>query len=525
MSINLDRIATVDIDIINPVIEDMSFNKLLIVGPGPKNFDVTPTAGVLEYGSIVEMEEQGWITTGEDADPLGAAARVAFSQNPIPTKVYLAPTQPTGEAKRFAAVKAAVEEAIAETVGQATPSGCKVSYDSDKRVLTVHIAGASASGIKGTGAGLLCQKLLDGGYAIYIGSTRILSIDSVRTCTECQKVLDMSEGNPAVQFKVRVGKVIDGASTWVDFGVLARYPDNSNQEGPYEEYKGTLPSPVEKYEPAVDAVARALDNEDWYAVCPAGVPDDEYEAIAELIETQEKIFVYTELKYFQNGEVPTVSPTYMRTAGVVALEYADQDPAQVPAVNQYANVGFTAAWFNFQPGSETAAFKQPRGGLVSGKFSKDQMDHMERDNLNYLLSIRNRVVSMNGKMIGDEWCDMIRFRDYLKSYMQNEIVKVFLANPKIPYTDAGITLIHNAMEASLKHGQAVGGICYDEYDMDGNTIPGYVTKVPTAASISAVQRRSRKLTGCTFSARPTGAIHFAEITGSITYEISYSEGV
>ena len=126
---------------------------------------------------------------------------------------------------------------------------------------------------------------------------------------------------------------------------------------------------------------------------------------------------------------------------------------------------------------------------------------------------------MNGKVVGDEWADIIRFRDWQKNDMQVRVVNLFIVNPKIPYTDSGIGLVQNQMLASLKAGQDRGGIAEDEFDEDGNTIPGYQTSVPLAATISASDKASRRLTGCKFKARLAGAIHFAELTGSLTYEL------
>ena len=97
-------------------------------------------------------------------------------------------------------------------------------------------------------------------------------------------------------------------------------------------------------------------------------------------------------------------------------------------------------------------------------------------------------------------------------------MNLLIINPKIPYTDGGIGLVENQMLASLKDGQKYGGIAPTEYDADGNTIPGYATSVPLAADLTGEQKASRTLTGCRFSARLAGAVHLAEIEGSLTYE-------
>lgn len=74
------------------------------------------------------------------------------------------------------------------------------------------------------------------------------------------------------------------------------------------------------------------------------------------------------------------------------------------------------------------------------------------------------------------------------------------------------------MKASLDRGQRVGGIAEDEYDEEENLIPGYTTTVPRSASLTASEKASRKLTGCSFMARLAGAIHQVAVTGTLTYE-------
>ena len=80
MSKNYDMIATVDIDIQSPIVDDTSFDNLLIMGPAPKGENSAPDVGV--YASLTEVEDAGFVSTGDNADPVGVPARVAFSQSP-----------------------------------------------------------------------------------------------------------------------------------------------------------------------------------------------------------------------------------------------------------------------------------------------------------------------------------------------------------------------------------------------------------------------------------------------------------
>ena len=73
------------------------------------------------------------------------------------------------------------------------------------------------------------------------------------------------------------------------------------------------------------------------------------------------------------------------------------------------------------------------------------------------------------------------------------------------------------MEETLKKGQDIGGIAPTEYDADGNSIPGFTVKVPKAFDLTEAERKSRKLTGCKYTARLAGAIHLVEIEGFLTF--------
>jgi hypothetical protein len=128
-----------------------------------------------------------------------------------------------------------------------------------------------------------------------------------------------------------------------------------------------------------------------------------------------------------------------------------------------------------------------------------------------------RNVTQLGQTCAGEWIDVIRFRDWLKNDMQLRVFNLLVLNPKIPYTNAGISLVQNQMLASLKQGQANGGIAEDEFDEDGNVIVGYTVTVPNAANISDTDKASRILSGCKFTARLAGAIHVANIQGSLVY--------
>lgn len=375
---NYDLIATVDIDIVSPIVDDTSFDNMLIVGPAPSVAPETAPPDFGAYRSLDEVLDTGWSL--EAHDPIAEAAQVAFSQTPRPTVLYIAPIKDT------------------DTVQQ-------------------------------------------------------------------------GEGQDAVM----------------------------------------VVSPLK-------AIERAIDSVKWYVLCTAGVDSTWYEEIAEFIEAYDKMFVYTETEYFRNNKTASTGAVYNRTVGVFGLETGTQAVADMPRANKYMNVAFTADWLNYQPGSETTAFKQLTA-VYPSELTSTQLANLAEDGLCYFITVGNRNITMSGKTRSGEWADVIRFRDWLKNDMQIRVVNLFIMNAKIPYTDEGIALIHNAMIASLKRGQVMGGIARDEFDEYGIRIPGFATSVPLASSLTASEKASRILRGCKFRARLAGAIHFAEIKGSLTYEL------
>lgn len=108
---NLDRIVNITIELQTVVSSGASFDNILIVGPAPKTplEEVTiPDVGV--YTSLSAVNEMGWVSEGDSADPVGIAARIAFSQSVKPQKIYIA-VQKTTEGSTLEAPTATLSRA------------------------------------------------------------------------------------------------------------------------------------------------------------------------------------------------------------------------------------------------------------------------------------------------------------------------------------------------------------------------------------------------------------------------------
>lgn len=257
-------------------------------------------------------------------------------------------------------------------------------------------------------------------------------------------------------------------------------------------------SSMERY---AETVKRVIAMPGWYGLALVEAEDSDYDEVAMLIESTSKIFAFST----NSKEIPLKRNDYLRTFGVYS-EFEDE----------YIHIALMAKCFSFSPGSEAWAYKTLTG-ITPSELTNRETTKFNDENMNYYVACANRNISMNGKMIGGEWIDVIRFMDWLNNQMQIEIFELFVKNPKIPYLDSGIALIENIMRKVLQEGQEVGGIAETEYDENDNPVYGYTVTVPKAASLSSAQRKKRKLPGCNFTARLAGAILVAELRGNLVF--------
>ena len=265
----------------------------------------------------------------------------------------------------------------------------------------------------------------------------------------------------------------------------------------------------EEGNPILDTLAAALEVDGWYGLYACGVNEEDYKTIADWAETNSKLFAYT-VDCAINGGIHNPVPSMYSYAFGMATKCLDKNEN-----NKHLGLAILAKALTLQAGSETWAYKT-LSGVINDSFTAAEITKLKELNLNYYVSVAGKAVTLEGKTTSGEWIDVIRFRDWLLNDMQTRIFNLFIKNPKVPYTNAGITLIQNQMIASLKEGQSVGGIAQTEYDEEGNEIPGFTTTVPNSSGVSDANKASRTLSGCSFTARLANAIHIVEISGTLT---------
>lgn len=123
------------------------------------------------------------------------------------------------------------------------------------------------------------------------------------------------------------------------------------------------------------------------------------------------------------------------------------------------------------------------------------------------------IVTTEGKTASGEYIDVIDSRDWIIENITYNSQSALNKNAKIPYTNAGITLLESITLSVLKEGFDMGMIAPLEED---ETTGDYSTDFAPASEISPESKASRHYDGGHFSFVLAGAIHTAEISGTIT---------
>ena len=115
-----------------------------------------------------------------------------------------------------------------------------------------------------------------------------------------------------------------------------------------------------------------------------------------------------------------------------------------------------------------------------------------------VLSAGDAVVS-EGKSAGGSYVDDVDGNDYIKQQLEYKIQKVFNNNLKVPYTNAGISMLESAAISVMADAQNKG------------IVESYTVNFAKREDISDSDRASRKYVGGKIEYSMQGAIHEAEI--------------
>ncbi len=273
-----------------------------------------------------------------------------------------------------------------------------------------------------------------------------------------------------------------------------------------------------------------VDN-DWYALAWEGralggesIDSGTYSTVGvwDLANTIESL---SPVKIYFAGSSASVSITNTYTPGTTPASTSDV-LAFLAENNYFRSIGW---WHQFADTTfnelEYAGYNLPfdAGSVVWGNntislaASKNASGNSLTSTESLRLSTRNAnwaaitgdiVYTREGKVSGGEWIDIIRGRDNLQADLEADLFDLLISQQgqKIPYTDAGISLVAGVVDARLQR-----------YKNDRNFLTDPITlEVPQAKDIANSVKITRILEDLTFTATLAGAIMLVDLQGTLT---------
>lgn len=260
---------------------------------------------------------------------------------------------------------------------------------------------------------------------------------------------------------------------------------------------------VFKDESYTDALKLIIaENNNFYAVMITSKKAEDQIAIADLIETDRKIFGISsnDAKILDSEDTDNIlhklNATNKKRTFVIYNSAADD--------GVYPEAAWLGLMLTKPAGSATWGYKE-LGGLKADNISSNDAEIIALKGGNYFCDFAGRKIMLTGQMVSGEWIDMVRGLDWLDNHLKITVGNALISSEKIAFTNQGAAVIESAIYFALKAAANMGII-------DEQTIE---VSVPDVRKLSESDKVKRILPNVTFKAVIVGAIHSVKIQGSL----------
>jgi len=246
----------------------------------------------------------------------------------------------------------------------------------------------------------------------------------------------------------------------------------------------------------VEAVTKYFEN-DWYFLLTTDATNAEQIAVADYVESQ-KYKIYVTKATAAADRTAFKAKTYDRT-----LVFYHTIVAEEPDAALIGELGSQTV------GSVTWKFKTLKG-ITPLDLTKTELNAIHADKAIAYVTKAGIPQTSEGIMVSGEYIDIVHGKDWTQANIENNVQTAFANAPKLPFDARGISVIKGQVETALLQATDNGIIAKDD---DGN--PLYTVTALSRTEVPASERGARKYNGVSFSFELAGAIHEANITGSI----------
>jgi hypothetical protein len=247
----------------------------------------------------------------------------------------------------------------------------------------------------------------------------------------------------------------------------------------------------------------SAESENFYAIVIDSVIEADQLAAAAFAEAHSpsKIFVT------RSSQAATLTAALTDIGALLKAKNYDRSVAIYHNIaNEFVDAAFVGRMLPFDPGSATAKFKTLKS-ISADNVTSGEVSNASSKNVNVYTTVGGVDILAEGKVSSGEFFDVIVGLDWLKARIQERVYQVLSVSPKIPYTDAGVSVIENQLRAQLQLAVGQGVLAAN---------PAFTTSVPLVANVPNNDKANRFLPNVNFTGTLAGAIHKVKISGTVS---------
>lgn len=260
---------------------------------------------------------------------------------------------------------------------------------------------------------------------------------------------------------------------------------------------------------AADLAAIANYDNDWYGLAIAYQSSAYITAQALYVEANKKV----SLAQTADWDVVDGTNTDDIASDLVALGYSRTTvwAHRFIAGTEWLAAALLGKLLTLDAGSYTAAFQQ-LAGISVDVWSTGELSAIKAKKVSKYTRVHGLNITFEGKAPSGRYIDLTIFADWLYATIQVDAFGYIAQNgsgKKVAYTNAGLSGLKGTIENSLAKGKK-------------NPNPGLdpevqsVVTVPSVAQQSQADKAIRYARGLTFGDRASGALHGAQIRGTVS---------
>jgi hypothetical protein len=267
----------------------------------------------------------------------------------------------------------------------------------------------------------------------------------------------------------------------------------------------TIGDPAGTIEDADDALnAIVLADNDWYAIAFVDRTQAQVELVAAWVESNTKLFITASADADIVDTTDAADSTTIAAVVKAAAYVRTAVMYHALAASAYPDAAWLGRCLPLDAGSITWMYKTLTG-ITADSLTTTQRTNALAKYCNIYETVAGVSITQEGKTGGNEYIDITRGIDWLRSEMQADIYQLLVTVDKVPYIDKGISSIESKVRAALEAG------------IDRKFIASItLISTPAAADVSDANKAARLLQDVEFAALLAGAIHAIEVQGVVT---------